>query len=92
MVGIRFHRRIAADYSGHSGNRFYRSAMTDEELIDAIAELLSTLQVPRSIGLLGSGGFPGARDAWDKVHGELAFGWPSKQDYADALAARFIRD
>lgn len=60
--------------------------MNPRELALAIGELLRILQVPRS---LPGGVRPDIKDAFDKLHGELAFGWPTAQEYADIIEKRF---
>jgi hypothetical protein len=65
--------------------------VTKKELCEAIGELLASMQVPRSLGALKKPYLPGVEEAWDKVHGEIAFGYPSAHDYANALESRFVR-
>lgn len=60
-------------------------SMNPKELALAIGELLQSLQLARSTAALEKS----VSDAWDKVHGELTFGWANAKDYAKEIEARF---
>lgn len=63
--------------------------MNPHELAIAIGDLLRALQMPRSLGVLGKPVLPGAEAAFDKVHGELGFGYPTAEEYAIEIEKKF---
>lgn len=54
--------------------------MTKDEFIATVAKVLAGLQVPASMGMLGT-----AREPWAKLHELAGMGWHDAEEYEQAI-------